>query len=250
MKVFIQCISFCLFGKLIKAERSEMGEVALPKEGLTKHNPLMKTPQKVTEEGNSSSSEEDDSIVIKISENKKKKLSSNSKKSSNQRSSSEKKNMKKAAPLSLVKPVTSNVSQQTNQKTEKSKTTKISPFDFDQKKSSTKSTSNPLSKKTSKMDTFSPIDSTYKSPTSDFLLKDFESKSVKITLTEQEVKDLEVLSKNLDSFIPSLTRSNVIVKNMIKTSKQNEEATKNKSNKPSELFNIKVIEVSDNNTPN
>lgn len=236
MKFFIQLISVYLFSKVIKAKSYKIHEEDITKPASSEKAGLTINPSSKDGELASSSSE-DDGILIQISE-KKNKGSSKLKKDKLGERKGESKSKHSSLPKSSA--VT---------KLDKPKMS-LNPFNFDVKKSIPAKSTPPTNLKTpTKLETFSPLDSTYKTPTSDFLLKDFESKSVKVSFTEKEMKELENFSKNLDIFMPSINRVNVIVKNITKANKKDEDE-KNKKNKPSELFNIKVIEVSDGTNPN
>ncbi|WUR05129.1 putative SP-containing protein [Vairimorpha necatrix] len=231
MKYLVNTLIISLFTVQILSRTVKVDEDVVPK-----NENLKNLPEKLTTkiEDSTSSSSEDHGIFIKISDKRNK-----SSKPVKEKNRTEKKEKK-------LKPLVNQKLKKQAVKIDKLNKGQISPYDFAVKNEAHKPEVN-VPKKDIKP-TLS-LDSTYKTPTSDFLLKDFKPKSVNISFTEKEIKDLEKFSKDLDNFLPSINKISVIVKNVIKFSKKDDE-NKNKSDKPSELFNIKVIEVSDGNTSN
>lgn len=212
--LFIFIVSFFISQVLLREPKvTEATDLSVP--------PSSKKLSRHHQDADSNSSSSDSGILIHISSDAKKKKD---------KSSDSKLPKKSTKPNpSLSKPLI---------KPEPAKKA-LSPFNIG-KKPSKQNTNN----KIIKPEVLNATDSTYKTSPSAFLFKDQEQKSVTLKLSEQELRSLKTFSKTLSEFLPVLTEMGEVVK------KINASQEKPKAEKPSELFNIKVIEVSDGATTN
>lgn len=225
--LFVLISSFLISQALLRDPKvTETTDLSVP--------PSSKTLSRHHQDADSNSSSSDSGILIHISSDAKKKKD----KGSDSKTPKKKPNPNLSSPTSNIPSLTSPSLSKSSNKPESAKKV-VSPFNIGKK-----SSKQPASSKTIKPEVLNATDSTYKTSPSTFLFKDQEQKSVTIKLSDQELKNIKAFSQKFSEFLPILTDMGEVVK------KINASQEKSKNDKPSELFNIKVIEVSDNATTN